>query len=105
MVQPLYINEDNLFTWDKAKRRSTGAYINSGTGSWALKDEDGVSLATGSLAYATASNGKWQGTVDKLSTAGLVLGSVYYVELTLTDGSGADGFRRIECVADYHGGT
>jgi hypothetical protein len=102
-VSPLYINEDNAIRWDAAKRAAAGTYINSGTGTWELLDADLNLLVSGSLSYVSSSNGRWQGTIDKTDVDDLVEGAVYYVDLTLTDGSGADGFRRIECVAQYHG--
>ncbi len=106
MIQPIYIGEDNLFRWDRAKHASDGSYVNAGTGSWDLRTADdpalGTSVASGTLTYVTASNGRWQGTMDKdAPSPALVEGTTYYLFLTLNDGAGADGYRRIECPAQY----
>jgi hypothetical protein len=98
----LRIGEDNTFTWSGAVHTSTGLYVNSGTGSWELKSASNLSLKTGTLSYVAASNGDWRGTLDKVDAAGLTEGGRYYLELTLSDGAGADGFRRLTCVAWYH---
>lgn len=102
MTQSLFINEDNLIRWDRADLASSGAFVNSGTGTWELLDADGLSLATGSMAYVASSRGRWHGTIDKADTDSLIEGATYFVGITLANGSGADGFRRVECVAAYN---
>lgn len=99
----LYINEDNLIRWDEAALSSDDSYINAGTGTWALKTAAGTSVGSGSLTYVTSSNGRWHATIDKLTVDDLTEEGTYYLELTLSNGSGADGFRRFEVVAKYHG--
>lgn len=103
MSLPLYINEDNDVFWDRARLASTSAYVNSGSGSYALLDDDGNSIDTGSLAYVTGTHGRWFAAIDKADVAGLTEGATYWLELTLSNGTGADGFRRVECEAQYHG--
>lgn len=103
-VQALYINEDNLIRWDRVRLASSGSYVSSGTFTWALKNEAGTSLATGTLSYVASSSGRWQGVIDKLDVDDLTEGETYYLEITATNGSGADGFRRVQLVARYHGG-
>lgn len=99
----VYINEDGLVRWDRARKASDGTFINSGSGGWELKDADETSLGTGAMTYVTGSSGRWHGTIDKTVVDDLTPGAKYWLEVTLTDGAGADGFRRIELVAKYHG--
>lgn len=103
MVKELYINEDNLVRWNTAKLGSDDTYINSGSGTWTLRDNDLVELATGSLVYVTSTNGRWQAIIPSTDTEDLVENATYWLDLELTNNNGADGFRRIECVAVYHG--
>jgi hypothetical protein len=103
-VQDLTINEDNLFRWDNARHASDGTPVDTGSGSWEVKDDADPQavVASGALAHVTGSVGRWQGAMDKADAANLVEGKTYYVELTLSDGAGADGFRRITCTAVYN---
>ncbi len=84
-------------------RRGTVTYLNSGTVTYALKDAAGTSLGTGTLAYDSGSNGCYYGTVDKVVTVLLTPDTDYYVEVTYTDGSGNDDFRRRQYFAEYRG--
>ena len=102
-VQSIHINEDNLVQWKRAKLQTNGTFVNSGTGSWSLKDPDGNELATGALSYVTGTNGTWQGTIDQLDVADLSEGTPYYLEISLADNLGSDGFRRLQLIARYHG--
>lgn len=79
---------------------STGAYVNDATVTFALKDAAGnaVSGASGSLSYVADSDGRYEGVLE--STVSLIIGATYYLEITAV-ASGANGFRRIECVAAY----
>jgi hypothetical protein len=104
-TQVLFINADNLIRWDKAKNKRTDEYINSGSGSWVLKDsdDDETEIATGTMTYMTGTNGRWHGIIDKddVLPADISLGRTYYIEITLTGPSDEDGFKRIECIAAY----
>lgn len=101
-AQPLYLSEDNLIRWDRAQLASDSSYVNSGTASWELKNEDGLSLGTGILSYVATTRGRWQGAIPSTLTTTLTEGSTYSLEITLTNGAGADGFRKIELIAEYH---
>lgn len=103
MTQTILINEDNHIRWEKARKASDNTYVNSGSGTWSLKDSDDVELATGSLSYVASSNGRWHGTISQDDTADLTEGTTYFLEVSLTDGAGADAFRRVEVIAGYHG--
>ncbi len=103
MSQPLYLNEDALIRWDRARLASDSSYVNAGTCTWVLKDGGGATVTSGSLAYVSGTHGRWQGAIDKLDVDDLTEGATYWLEVTLSNGSGADGFRRVECVAQYHG--
>ena len=101
-TQILYKNEDNLVRLDLAQLASTDAYVNAGTATWELKDDDDASLATGTLSYVAASDGRWQGAIDKDDVADVTVGGTYWLEVTIDNGSGAEGFRRIQLIAQYH---
>ncbi len=102
MAEAIYISEDNLIELAGARLASTGAAITSGTISWALKPADELStLASGTLTYSS-STGLWTGTIASTDTA-LTDGTEYVLILTISDGAGADGRRRIELVAKHHG--
>ena len=96
----IYIASDNLLRWDAMTLASTGAPVNDATVTFALKDANGNAVATGSLLYVPSSNGRYEGVLE--STVSLIAGSTYYLELTAASGS-ANGFRRIECVAQHQG--
>jgi hypothetical protein len=101
----LHIGEDNLIRWDGMELASTpGSYVISGTVTFALKSKAGVSLATGSLSNVSGFNGRWQGTIAStdLTSAILIENETYILEVTASNGSGADGFRRLELTAVYH---
>jgi hypothetical protein len=104
-VQALYLNEDNLIRWDRARLASDSSYVNAGTAAWVLKDDAEAVRDSGTLDYVAGSSGRWQGTLDRTITALLVEGASYHLEITLATGAGADGFRRIELVAQYHEGS
>ena len=55
-----------------------------------------------SMAYVASSDGRYQGMLP--NTVPLVHGQKYVLELTGAQ-SGADGFRRIHCIAQYHEDT
>ena len=103
MTQPIYIAEDSLFRWDRARHASDGTYVNAGSGVWTLKDSDDMVLATGAMSYVADSDGRWHGTIDAVDAADLEEGETYWLEVSLDDGAGADAFRRVELVAQYHG--
>jgi hypothetical protein len=94
------VNSDNLIRWDRMSLASTGAFVNDAAVTFTVKDASGVvvSGATGVMSYVAASDGRYEGILE--STVILILGGTYYLEVTATSG-GANGFRRIECVAAY----
>ena len=82
-------------------------YLNAGPVTYALKDSDGATIAggTGSLTYDGAGTGDYYGTIDADVTVLLTEDASYYIEITYTDGSGNDDFRRVKRVAGYRGET
>lgn len=100
-VRTIYVAQDNLLRADSLRLATTGAYVNSGTVTWQVKTAAGVLLASGSLAYVAASNGRWQGTLDAADAALLTAGETYYLEIRIGDGAGSDGFRRCQLLAAY----
>lgn len=101
MTQPIFVAEDNLVRLDRLRLSSTGAYVNAGTVTYALKDAAGNVVSSGSLAYVAGTHGRWQGAIDRADVAGLTVGAPYWLDVTIDNGAGADGFRRVECVARY----
>jgi uncharacterized protein involved in high-affinity Fe2+ transport len=102
MSLTITIDEDNLIEWDQMTDSADGSFINSATVDWELKEKDDTVLFSGTLAFVVASDGKYQGTMDKADTVNLERGEKYFLELTATFG-GLDGFRRIMCIAQFHG--
>lgn len=81
------------------------SYLNSGTVTYALKDAAGTVLDSGTLTYTASSDGDYAGTIDADVTVLLTEDTAYYVEITYTDGSGNDDFRRLKYTAEYRGAT
>jgi hypothetical protein len=99
----LYKGCDNLIRLDLLKDEATDAYVNDATVAFTLKDiaDAAVAGATSvSMVYVTASNGRYQGTLQ--DTVSLTVGSAYYLEVTASK-SGVVAFRRIECHVEYKG--
>lgn len=96
----LYVSSDTPIRWDAMTLGEGGAFVNDATVTWALKDAAGaaVSGATGTMSYVALSNGRYDGVLE--STVTLIVGATYYLEVTAVSG-GANGFRRVECVAQY----
>lgn len=104
MPSRLYINEDNVLEWRNARFYIGGGYVNTGTCTWALKQdaEPESDIAVGALAYVGGTNGLWRGIVESAVTGLLIVNSRYYFEILLVSGD-AQGFRREDVVAEYHG--
>ena len=100
-MENLYINEDNVLQWDSMTDGTDDSTINDASITFDVKTLGGTSKATGSLAYVSASSGKYQGTLEKADAANLEAGTEYVIEITASS-SGRDGFRRIPAVARYH---
>ena len=47
-----------------AQDQETGDYLNSGTCTDSLQEEDGTVLATGTLSYVGGGNGNYRGIID-----------------------------------------
>jgi len=96
----LFVNSDNLIRWDGMTLASTGVYVNDATVTYAIKTAAGAAVpgASGSLTYVTSRNGRYDGVCE--SSVTLIADRTYYLEVTAVAG-GANGFRRVECVAAY----
>jgi hypothetical protein len=100
-LEVLGIGSSNLVRLDALTNTSTGAYVNSATVTFTLKDASGSvvsSLSGVSMAYVSSSNGRYEGTIP--NTAALTLNALYTLEITTTSG-GLVLFRRLSCVAKY----
>jgi hypothetical protein len=62
-LEVLAINSDNLIRLDGLTNASSGAYINNATVTYALLDNTGATVTSGSLSSVAASNGRYEGTV------------------------------------------
>ena len=94
----VFVNADNLIRLDGLTLASDSTSVNNASVSYVLRDGGLQSLATGSLAYVTASVGRYDGTIQ--STVSITPGDTYFVDVTATRG-GTVGFWRVECVASY----
>lgn len=101
--QRIYLNEDNEIKWSGA--RSAGSPVESGTAVWSLKKKVDLSeVAQGSLSHVAESGGDWSGIINSTVAEELDDGESYFLDITMTSG-GSVGFRRIPCLAMYHGST
>lgn len=90
MAEVIYKDNDNLVEVDELKNSATDAYINNATVNLtAIKDAAGVNV-TGitfplAMSYVSASNGKYQATVDK--ALALVAGQAYTAIIDAVSGT------------------
>lgn len=96
----LFIGCDMVVQYTGARDAISGAYLNSGTCTYALLDADGNGVAggSGSLSYVAASDGIYRGVIDGAVTALLTEGETYTVRFTFT-GGGYDDVQYLELVA------
>lgn len=90
MAEVIYKDNDNLVEVDELKNSATDAYINNATVTLtSIKDAAGVTVAGVSfpisMSYVSASNGKYQATVDK--AIALVAGQAYTAIIDAVSGS------------------
>ncbi len=102
----LWIGEDLNVALTGLVDAVSGSYLNTATVTFALKEDSGTAVAggTGTCAYVSASDGNYRGILDSAITATLTAGQQYRVEITF-DQSNYEGFRRLEYVAQYRGGS
>lgn len=99
----LHVGEDNLIEWLSMQDAADDSYINDATVTATLKDPAGAAVTNASnisLSYVAGSNGDYQGVIPE--NAALVRRKEYFLEVTAVS-AGRNGFRRIRCLADYHG--
>lgn len=99
MAIKLFVANDNLITWNNMTSSVDGSYVNDATVTMTLYDSTGATV-TGAIAvslpYVSASNGKYQGTID--STVALVSDASYTLKITAVSGT-KNGFVELDCVA------
>ena len=100
----LAINADNYLRYYGAQDSETGDYLNSGTCTYSLREEDGTELATGTLSYVSGSNGNYRGILDSADTAGLTDGERYVIVI-IFDQDNYEDERRLYHRAGYRGRT
>jgi hypothetical protein len=100
-LEVLAIGSDNLVRLDVLTNASTGAYINSAAVSFVLLDGNGNTLmASTTMNYVAASNGRYEGTIPASVTNTLTLNALYTIQITATY-IGTTLFRRLSCIAKY----
>ena len=100
-LEVLSISSSNLVRLDALTNASSGAYVNSATVSFNLKDAGGAivgGLSGAAMAYIASSNGRYEGTIPNTTT--LTLNALYTIEITATLGA-LVLFRKLSCVAKY----
>jgi hypothetical protein len=97
-LEVLAINSDNLVRLDGLTNASTGAYINNATVTYALLDPTGATLASGTLSFVAASNGRYEGTINH--TVSLTLNAFYTLQISAV-GGGFQIYRQCQCIAKY----
>lgn len=101
MAKRLYVDADNNIEFLGVMDHSTEAYINNATVTFALKEEDGdaVTSGSGTCSYVAASDGDYIGVLD--AAADINVGQSYWLEVTMTASGGYNDFRRVQCVGAY----
>ena len=98
----IYINNDTYVTISGLQNGSNSSYFNGATVTMTLKDLAGSDVSgvawPVSLSYEAASNGNYNGVVDK--AVSLTHGNMYFLEVTAAQ-DGIDAFWRIPMVAAY----
>lgn len=96
----IYIGADHNVSYTGARNALTGAYFNAGTCAWTLADSTGATVATGSLAYQSGTNGNYYGTIDAAVTETLEQDAPYTVTITFSQ-AGYDDERVLNVRAAY----
>lgn len=78
---PLYLNNVNTVILPGLKD-ANGNFINNATVSFVLTDPNNVTVASGSMPYVAASNGKYEGSIA--ASTNLVVNTVYTTTITGT---------------------
>jgi len=102
-LEVIGIGSDNLVRLDVLTNASTGAYVNTATASFTLKDSTGAVFGGQSavtMPYAGASNGRYEGTIPNAVTAAMTPNTLYSLEITAAAGATVL-FRKLSCIAKY----
>lgn len=98
-LEVLSIGSDNLVRLDALTNASSGAYVNSATVAYVLKDSAGsVVVSSTAMSYVASSDGRYEGTIQ--DSVALAENALYTIEITATSGSTVL-FRRVPCIAKY----
>jgi hypothetical protein len=99
MLEVLAIGSDNLVRLDALTNASTGAFVNSASVSFVLRDALGnIVVGTTAMPYVTGSNGRYEGAIP--AATALVENATYTLEITAT-ASGLVLFRKVSAIAKY----
>ncbi len=102
MPHYLYVGSDNVILLESLKDPITNTYINSGTITFTMEDEDGNELEIpgvtwpASMTYITGSDGQWYGEIP--ASWPLQEGKQYKVAVTIVS-EGRTAYRKIPCLA------
>lgn len=89
-ISPLYIGADLDLDYSDARVASTDAPLNTGTCTWTLKDADGLTVGSGTLAYVAASSGDYAGVMQSTVTGALEVDAPYTLTILFSQGSYQD---------------
>lgn len=103
-ISPLFIGDDLDLGYTGAKNARTGAFLNSGTCTYTLKDSEGATIDSGSLDYVAASDGDYYGVIESSVTGDLEDGGEYFLTITFASGAMNDE-RRLALFGVYRGAT
>jgi hypothetical protein len=107
MMHVLTPNANNMIRWDRMSDPSTNHYVNLATVTATLYSTAGVAIAgclNVAMPHIVSSDGQYIGWLP--STAPLVVGTRYVMQLTATWGALPNirtGIRRELCIAQYRG--
>jgi hypothetical protein len=100
-LEVLAIGSDNLVRLDALTNASSGAYVNSAAVSFVLLDSGGNTvMASTTMPYVAASNGRYEGTIPASISNTLTLNALYTIQITATYVA-TTLFRKLSCIAKY----
>ena len=102
-LEVIAIGSDNLVRLDVLTNASSGAYVNTATVTFTLKDASGNIFGGQSgvsMPYVAASNGRYEGDLPQGVTVTMAPGALFTIEVTAV-GGGFTLFRRLSCIAKY----
>lgn len=97
-ISAIYIGADMDIGYTDAENARTGDPLEAGTCTWALTDEDGEEIDSGSLTNDSDNN--YYGVIERSVTSDLVDGQKYFLTITFVE-STLDDERHFPVFAAY----